>query len=551
MLTRFIRIQLAIFTIVGTFAVAMMAFSYIQAPTLLGIGRITVTVELPAAGGLYRFSNVTYRGVRVGKVTAVELTPRGAKATLSLNTSPKIPANLQAEVHSISAVGEQFVDLRPRTDSPPYLRDGSVIAMRDTTIPQGVGPMLDQVSALVGSIPKDKLHALLDESFKGFNGAGYDLGSLIDSAATVSGDLKPVADRTRTLFEDTGPLLDSQAETTDSIRTWARSLAGVTQQVVTDDAQVRTLLERGPGALDEVSRLLNQVKPTLPVLLANLTTVGRIAVKYHAGLEQLLVLLPPYAASIQTYGLGRNNPYGFALGDFTLTVSDPPACTVGFLPPSSWRSPSDTTTIDTPDGLYCKLPQDSPIGVRGARNYPCMGHPGKRAPTVDICDSDRPYEPLAMRQHALGPYPIDPNLLAQGIPPDDRVTFGDNIFGPVEGTPLPPGASPAGTPPSTPAPSASPPSPESAPPPPAPGEVPPPAPSPAGGPSPAAGPDGAVAPASANSFGAGALTPGPSVAVAQYNPLTGQYVTPGGQVFRQSDLVAPAATRTWRDLFPT
>ncbi|MGO8772016.1 MAG: MCE family protein [Mycobacterium sp.] len=551
MLTRFIRIQLAIFTIVGTFAVAMMAFSYIQAPTLLGIGRITVTVELPAAGGLYRFSNVTYRGVRVGKVTAVELTPRGAKATLSLNTSPKIPANLQAEVHSISAVGEQFVDLRPRTDSPPYLRDGSVIAMRDTTIPQGVGPMLDQVNALVGSIPKDKLHALLDESFKGFNGAGYDLGSLIDSAATVSGDLKPVADRTRTLFEDTGPLLDSQAETTDSIRTWARSLAGVTQQVVTDDAQVRTLLERGPGALDEVSRLLNQVKPTLPVLLANLTTVGRIAVKYHAGLEQLLVLLPPYAASIQTYGLGRNNPYGFALGDFTLTVSDPPACTVGFLPPSSWRSPSDTTTIDTPDGLYCKLPQDSPIGVRGARNYPCMGHPGKRAPTVDICDSDRPYEPLAMRQHALGPYPIDPNLLAQGIPPDDRVTFGDNIFGPVEGTPLPPGASPAGTPPSTPAPSASPPSPESAPPPPAPGEVPPPAPSPAGGPSPAAGPDGAVAPASANSFGAGALTPGPSVAVAQYNPLTGQYVTPGGQVFRQSDLVAPAATRTWRDLFPT
>ena len=551
MLTRFIRIQLAIFTIVGTFAVAMMAFSYIQAPTLLGIGRITVTVELPAAGGLYRFSNVTYRGVRVGKVTAVELTPRGAKATLSLNTSPKIPANLQAEVHSISAVGEQFVDLRPRTDSPPYLRDGSVIAMRDTTIPQGVGPMLDQVNALVGSIPKDKLHALLDESFKGFNGAGYDLGSLIDSAATVSGDLKPVADRTRTLFEDTGPLLDSQAETTDSIRTWARSLAGVTHQVVTDDAQVRTLLERGPGALDEVSRLLNQVKPTLPVLLANLTTVGRIAVKYHAGLEQLLVLLPPYAASIQTYGLGRNNPYGFALGDFTLTVSDPPACTVGFLPPSSWRPPSDTTTIDTPDGLYCKLPQDSPIGVRGARNYPCMGHPGKRAPTVDICDSDRPYEPLAMRQHALGPYPLDPNLLAQGIPPDDRVTFGDNIFGPVEGTPLPPGASPAGTPPSTPAPPASPPSPESAPPPPAPAEVPPPAPSPVGGPSPAAGPDGAVAPASADSFGAGALTPGPSVAVAQYNPLTGQYVTPGGQVFRQSDLVAPAATRTWRDLFPT
>ena len=89
--------------------------------------------------------------------------------------------------------------------------------------------MLDRVSALIEKIPKDKLNALLDESFKGFNGAGYDLGSLIDSAATISGDLKPVADRTRTLIEDTGPLLDSQAETTDAIRTWARSLAGISQ----------------------------------------------------------------------------------------------------------------------------------------------------------------------------------------------------------------------------------------------------------------------------------------------------------------------------------
>ena len=109
-------------------------------------------------------------------------TPTGAKATLSLSTSPKVPADLTAEVLSVSAVGEQYVDLRPRTDSPPYLHDGSVIAVRDTTIPQPVGPMLDQVSALVNSIPKTKLGQLLDESFQGFNGSGYDLGSLFDSS---------------------------------------------------------------------------------------------------------------------------------------------------------------------------------------------------------------------------------------------------------------------------------------------------------------------------------------------------------------------------------
>ncbi|MGH3579305.1 MAG: MCE family protein, partial [Mycobacterium sp.] len=242
MLTRFIRIQLIIFTIAAIVGVVVMTLSYIQAPTLLGIGRMTVTLELPASGGLYRFSNVTYRGVQVGKVTAVGLTPHGAKATLSLGTSPKIPADLQAEVRSISAVGEQYVDLRPRTDSPPYLRNGSVIAMRNTTIPQQVGPMLDQVSALVKSIPKNKLSQLLDETFTGFNGSGYDVGSLFDSSSRVAGDANGVADRTRTLTEDSGPLLDSQAQTTDSIRLWARSLAGISEVLVTDDSQFRTLL---------------------------------------------------------------------------------------------------------------------------------------------------------------------------------------------------------------------------------------------------------------------------------------------------------------------
>ncbi|HEY9303091.1 MAG TPA: MlaD family protein, partial [Mycobacterium sp.] len=384
MLTRFVRIQLTIFTIVSVVGLLSMVFVYLQAPTMLGIGHITVRLELPAGGGLYRFSNVTYRGVQVGKVTAVDVTADHVEATLSLDTSLSIPADLQADVRSISAVGEQYVDLRPRANTTPYLHNGSVISRANTTIPQPVGPMLNRVSALINSIPKGKLTAMLDESFKGLNGAGYDLGSLLDSSARVSADISPVADRTRTLVNDTVPLLDSQTATADSIRTWSRSLAGVTQTAADDDRAVHTLLQTGPGAASEVSDLLNQIKPTLPVLLANLSTVGQVLVTYNASLEQLLVLLPPAIASLQSSGLARNSPTGMPIGEFAISIGDPPPCTVGFLPPSSWRSPADTTTIDTPDGLYCKLPQDSPISVRGARNYPCMGKPGKRAPTVQI-----------------------------------------------------------------------------------------------------------------------------------------------------------------------
>jgi len=534
MLTRLVRTQLIIFTIASVIGVAVMVFDYMQVPTLLGLGRITVKLELPTSGGLYRFSNVTYRGIQVGKVTDVEIVPvNHVEATLSLDVSPKIPANLVAEVRSISAVGEQYVDLRPRTNSPPYLHNGSVIAMGDTSIPQQVGPMLDQVSALVNSIPKDKLGTLLDESFKAFNGAGYDLGSLLDSSATVSGDLAGVSDRARSLIDGSAPILDSQVQTADAIKLWARSLAGITEQVKTDDPQIRTLLRAGPGSAHEVARLLNQVKPTLPLLLANLTTLGQVAVTYNPSLEQLLVLLPPYVASTQTYARVDNNPTGLPLGEFSATIADPPSCTVGFLPPSQWRSPADTSTIDTPDGLYCKLPQDSPIAVRGARNYPCMGHPGKRAPTVQICNSDKPYEPLAMRQHTLGPYPLDPNLISQGIPPDDRTTVDNHIFGPVEGTPPPAGVSPppAGTLPA--------PEPQQAPNPPVDPHSATDAPPPAGA-NPAA--------PTASPSGFNRVESGPPVALARYNPHTGEYLAYDGKWYKQSDLVATSVPKSWQDL---
>lgn len=515
MFTRLIRIQLVIFTVASIVGITVMMFGYLRAPVLLSLGRIAVTLELPSGGGLYEFANVTYRGVQIGTVTDVALTPSGAQATLSLDTHPRVPADLRAEVHSLSAVGEQFVDLLPKTAAPPYLEDGSVILRRDSTVPQPVGPMLDNASALLDSIPRGDLSALLDESAKGLDGASYDLGSLLDSAAELAGAAADTAGEVRSLIDDSAPLLEGAAQSEGATRTWARSVAGVADQLASDDPQLRTIVRDGPGALDEVAHLVADVKPTLPVLLANMTSLGKVAVTYNPSLEQLLVLVPSFFA-----GMGAlshiANATGLPLGDFRVGLNDPPPCTVGFLPPSQWRSPADTTTIDTPEGLYCKLPQDSPILVRGLRNLPCMAHPGKRAPTVELCDSDLPYQPLAMRQHALGPYPFDPNLIAQGIPPDDRVPGEQQLYGPVEGTPQPPGTEPHATPALPPSPPPTPPGPPTA------------------------------TPSAAHTGSPG----GPSVVVSSYDPQTGRYLGPDGVAHTQSDLKVGPARQSWQDLMP-
>ena len=164
-----------------------------------------------------------------------------------------------------------------------------------------------------------------------------------------------------------------------------------------------------------------------------------------------------------------------------------------------------------------------------------------------------------MRQHSLGPYPIDPNLIAQGVPPDDRVDFSDRLYAPVEGTPLPPGAVPAGTPPDAPPPGAPPPpmqAPLSPPPPgnslngvpilPAPVESAPVAPA-AGEPAPI--PHGGAVPAVPSAFG-GNDSGGSSVATAQYDPLTGSYLAPDGQLQQLTNVAGGTAPKSWKDLLP-
>jgi len=170
-----------------------------------------------------------------------------------------------------------------------------------------------------------------------------------------------------------------------------------------------------------------------------------------------------------------------------------------------------------------------------------MGHPGKRAPTVEICDSDKPYVPLAMRQHLLGPYPFDPNLVSQGVPPDSRVDPSQNLYGPPEGTPPPPPpGAPTGPPPDAPVPPVdAPPAPVA---PETPDQAPVTPPEPSGAPSDAP----AVVP---NAF-SGNADSGASAAVTTYDPATGRYVGADGLVYRQTDLTTRSSESTWRDMLP-
>ncbi|WP_338889012.1 MlaD family protein [Rhodococcus sovatensis] len=393
MLTKFVRAQLIIFSILTVLGLVVMATQYVGAPALVGIGRYSVTVQLPTTGGLYPHANVTYRGTTVGEVSSVRLTPDGVDAELSIESSYRIPADVDAQVKSVSAIGEQYVDLIPRSSSEPALANGDVIPEDRTSVPQDVGPMLDQADVLLRSISDTRLETVVDEAFQAFNGTGPELQQLIDSARLFVQEAQANSEQTKILLDQAGPLLDGQVVSSDAIRTWTSNLATFTDQLRASDPNLRAIIAKGPGAAAEANQLFQNLRPTLPILVANLVSIGEVGVIYNAGIEQILVLYPPVTAALVT-AAGSGPADEGAIVDFQLEVNDPPACTTGFLLPEQRRDPNEMSIPDTPADLFCKVDQNDSTAVRGSRNLPCMEVPGRRAPTPEICRSAEGYVPL-------------------------------------------------------------------------------------------------------------------------------------------------------------
>jgi len=418
-LSRRIKAQLVLFTVIAVTAAAVMTFRYIDVPAMVfGAGRYTVTVELPRAAGLYPSANVSYHGTIVGRVERVELTDTGVQAVLSLQSAYKIPSQLRAEVHSVSAIGEQYVDLKPNSANAAPLQNGDVISAADTAVPSELDSLLDATNRGLEAIPQANLKTAIDESYTAIGGLGPELSRLVTGSTDLSLDADHNLDSLTNLIDRSAPVLDSQAESADAINAWAAHLSTITKQLAYTNDAVAGVLQDGPTALGEARQLIQRLQPTLPVLLANLVSIGQVAVAYQPAIEQLLVLFPRAVANVQgmmTANRHTKQDYKGLFLDFNLNLNLPPVCNTGFLPPQQQRVPSLQDYPDrAPGDLYCRVPQDSPFNVRGARNYPCLTVPGKRAPTVKMCESDENYVPLNDGYNWKG----DPNttLSGQSVP---------------------------------------------------------------------------------------------------------------------------------------
>jgi phospholipid/cholesterol/gamma-HCH transport system substrate-binding protein len=307
-------------------------------------------------------------------VDAMHLTDQGVAVDLDIDSgAPPIPADTEAVVADRSAVGEQYVDLRPNHESGPYLHDGSVITTDRTAIPISPDTVLTDLDKLVSSVDPNSLRTVVDQTYDAFAGAGPDLQQLLDSADSFTATATQNLPQTTKLLSDGRTVLATQQRQAQDITSLASGLRRIAEQLKTSDPDLRNVIDEAPRLADDVDNILTVSGTDLGVLIANLLTTFQITSVRTDAIEEELVAFPVISAFTRSVTSNGEGHLGLVLNFF-----DPHSCTKGY-ETTPERPANDTSEVPANTQAYCAEPPGSPTDVRGAQNVPYAGMPAAPA----------------------------------------------------------------------------------------------------------------------------------------------------------------------------
>ena len=134
---------------------------------------------------------------------------------MSISDDYKIPIDAVANVHSVSAIGEQYFDLVSDGEVDQYFSPGQTITKG--TVPGEIGPALDAANSGLAVLPKEKIAGLLDETSQAVGGLGPALQRLVDGTQAIVGDFRTNINDINDIISNSGPIIDSQVNSGDAI----------------------------------------------------------------------------------------------------------------------------------------------------------------------------------------------------------------------------------------------------------------------------------------------------------------------------------------------
>ncbi|EKF25160.1 mce related family protein, partial [Mycolicibacterium hassiacum DSM 44199] len=236
-----------------------------------------VTIALPESGGLLPNQDVTLRGVPIGRVERLDITPNGVDAVVSIDSTVRIPQSAAVRVSGLSPAGEQYIDFVPSgdDDAGPYLADGARVGEGTATVPVTLAELLANADGALAQADTAKLELIRRElslspagpqKLKDIIDGGTFLLSTLDSVLPETSSLLRTSRVVFTLIDDKNAGLAVAADNLDE------TFTGIDRM----KEGYRRLTDQTPGVLEHIDALFADNSDTMVQLLGNLTTTSRL-----------------------------------------------------------------------------------------------------------------------------------------------------------------------------------------------------------------------------------------------------------------------------------
>jgi virulence factor Mce-like protein len=317
-----------------------------------------VTIQLPDSGGLLENLDVAVRGVRVGRIDSLTITPGGVNALATIGTDVKIPASSAVRVSGLSAAGEQYIDFRPTSESGPYLRDGSVIGVHQATTPIPLNQLLADANGVLAQTDPKKLE-LIKRELSLSNQGPQKLADIVDGGVFLLSTLDSVLPQTVSALKTSRIVLGTLTDVNPGLAATSQNVSRVLAGINAMDGGYRKLVARAPQMLSSVDHLFDDNSDTMVRLLANLATTSQLL---YVRVPALNALFPDYRGSTLDALASALHDHGF------WATADPyPRYTCDYGTPR--RVPSSADYPEAFLNTYCR-DDDPEVLIRGAKNAP-------------------------------------------------------------------------------------------------------------------------------------------------------------------------------------
>ena len=268
-------------SLLGVLVVLALTLVYLYGSVLdtpLLHGTRTIRVQMASTGGLFEGSAVTYRGIKVGKVTEIVPAEEGVVASVRLSAGTDIPKSSFVRVRSLSPVGEQYLDFQPESTKGPYLESGDTIGAESTDLPESLSATVVAVQGVLDQIDDRLLRVVLGELSTALAGTGDDIGRILDQGTDLLATLDQVWPETNRVIDNAGTVLRIVSTKAKQFAAFLRSYEPEWQRV----------LDRTPGQLEDLQALIRDADEVLPGFLDTGVTFTDVVMSYEPHLRSLL-----------------------------------------------------------------------------------------------------------------------------------------------------------------------------------------------------------------------------------------------------------------------